>query len=78
MTGGNRFQASKLLGMYRPTLHAKIDKYDLNSKPAFDRSSADGINRMVRLCCFGLRFSGGGGYIACSKGRTTDEAQFLP
>ena len=29
ITGGNRFQASKLLGMYRPTLHAKIEKYDL-------------------------------------------------
>jgi len=29
MTGGNRSQAAKLLGMSRPTLHAKIDKYDL-------------------------------------------------
>ncbi|MGA6926590.1 MAG: sigma-54 dependent transcriptional regulator, partial [Desulfosarcina sp.] len=29
VTGGNRSQAAKLLGMSRPTLHAKIDKYDL-------------------------------------------------
>ena len=29
MTGGNRSQAAKLLGMSRPTLHAKIDKYNL-------------------------------------------------
>ncbi|WP_419663533.1 two component system response regulator, sigma54-specific [Desulfosarcina variabilis str. Montpellier] len=29
LTGGNRSQAAKLLGMSRPTLHAKIDKYNL-------------------------------------------------
>ena len=29
VTGGNRSQAAKLLGMSRPTLHAKIDKYNL-------------------------------------------------
>lgn len=29
ITGGNRSQAAKLLGMSRPTLHAKIDKYHL-------------------------------------------------
>ena len=29
MTGGNRSQAAKLLGMSRPTLHSKIDKYGL-------------------------------------------------
>jgi DNA-binding NtrC family response regulator len=28
-TGGNRSQAAKLLGLSRPTLHAKIDKYKL-------------------------------------------------
>ncbi len=28
-TGGNRSQAAKLLGMSRPTLHAKIEKYQL-------------------------------------------------
>ena len=28
-TGGNRSQAAKLLGLSRPTLHAKIDKYHL-------------------------------------------------
>ena len=29
LTGGNRSQAAKLLGMSRPTLHAKIDKYNI-------------------------------------------------
>jgi len=29
LTDGNRSQAAKLLGMSRPTLHAKIDKYNL-------------------------------------------------
>lgn len=29
MTGGNRSQAAKLLGMSRPTLHSKIDRYGL-------------------------------------------------
>ncbi len=29
MTGGNRSKAAKLLGLSRPTLHAKIDKYKL-------------------------------------------------
>ncbi len=29
LTGGNRSQAAKLLGISRPTLHAKIDKYGL-------------------------------------------------
>jgi nitrogen regulation protein NR(I) len=29
VTGGNRSQAAKLLGISRPTLHAKIDKFDL-------------------------------------------------
>ncbi|MDL2269293.1 sigma-54 dependent transcriptional regulator [Desulfosarcina sp. OttesenSCG-928-A07] len=29
ITGGNRSQAAKLLGVSRPTLHAKIDKYNL-------------------------------------------------
>ncbi|TYT76079.1 sigma-54-dependent transcriptional regulator [Desulfobotulus mexicanus] len=28
-TGGNRSQAARLLGMSRPTLHARIDKYNL-------------------------------------------------
>lgn len=28
-TGGNRSQAAKLLGLSRPTLHSKIEKYDL-------------------------------------------------
>jgi DNA-binding NtrC family response regulator len=29
LTGGNRSQAAKLLGMSRPTIHAKIDRYKL-------------------------------------------------
>jgi two-component system nitrogen regulation response regulator GlnG len=29
LTGGNRSQAAKLLGMSRPTLQAKIEKFDL-------------------------------------------------
>jgi DNA-binding NtrC family response regulator len=33
LTGGNRSQAAKLLGVSRPTLHAKIDKYDLKLGP---------------------------------------------
>ena len=28
-TGGNRSQAAKLLGLSRPTLHAKIEKYNI-------------------------------------------------
>ena len=28
-TDGNRTQAAKLLGMSRPTLHAKIEKYNI-------------------------------------------------
>ena len=30
-TGGNRSRAAKLLGISRPTLHAKIEKYDLGN-----------------------------------------------
>lgn len=29
LTGGNRSQAAKLLGLSRPTLHSKIEKYDI-------------------------------------------------
>lgn len=32
LTGGNRSQAAKLLGLSRPTLHAKIEKYQLEMK----------------------------------------------
>ena len=31
-TDGNRSRAAKLLGITRPTLHAKIDKYNLSFK----------------------------------------------
>jgi DNA-binding protein Fis len=29
ITGGNRSQSAKLLGLSRPTLHSKIEKYGL-------------------------------------------------
>jgi DNA-binding NtrC family response regulator len=29
LTGGNRSRAARLLGLSRPTLHAKIEKYNL-------------------------------------------------
>jgi DNA-binding protein Fis len=29
MTGGNRSRAARLLGLSRPTLNAKIEKYNL-------------------------------------------------
>ncbi len=35
-TDGNRSKAAKLLGITRPTLHAKIDKYRLTFKTAID------------------------------------------
>lgn len=41
LTGGNRSQAAKLLGMSRPTIHAKIERYKLkletDVKPEIDR-----------------------------------------
>ena len=36
LTGGNRSQAARLLGISRPTLHAKIDKYQLKSRPPYN------------------------------------------
>jgi len=32
MTDGNRSQAARILGLSRPTLHSKIDKYHLHLK----------------------------------------------
>jgi len=36
LTGGNRSQAAKLLGLSRPTLHSKIEKYGLKLKTSVD------------------------------------------
>ncbi len=36
ITGGNRSQAAKLLGLSRPTLHSKIDKYHLTFKTSVE------------------------------------------
>ena len=33
LTRGNRSKAARLLGISRPTLHAKIDKYHIDSHP---------------------------------------------
>jgi DNA-binding NtrC family response regulator len=38
ITDGNRSRAAKLLGMSRPTLHAKIDKYHLKVKTAVEEN----------------------------------------
>ncbi|NJL60472.1 MAG: hypothetical protein HC887_13360 [Desulfobacteraceae bacterium] len=37
MTGGNRSKASKLLGLSRPTLHSKIEKYRLKTEISVKR-----------------------------------------
>ncbi len=37
MTGGNRSKASKLLGLSRPTLHSKIEKYRLKMETSVKR-----------------------------------------
>ena len=36
LTGGNRSQAAKLLGLSRPTLHSKIEKYGLKLKTSVE------------------------------------------
>ncbi|MCW7753987.1 sigma-54 dependent transcriptional regulator [Desulfobotulus sp. H1] len=41
-TGGNRSQAARLLGMSRPTLHARIDKYHLKMDTSVREETDDG------------------------------------
>jgi DNA-binding protein Fis len=36
LTHGNRSQAAKLLGLSRPTLHSKIEKYRLKLKTSVE------------------------------------------
>jgi DNA-binding protein Fis len=36
-TDGNRSRAAKLLGITRPTLHSKIEKYQLSFKTSVQR-----------------------------------------
>ena len=36
LTDGNRSRAAKLLGLSRPTLHSKIEKYGLKLKTLVD------------------------------------------
>ncbi|MBL6972128.1 MAG: sigma-54-dependent Fis family transcriptional regulator, partial [Desulfobacterales bacterium] len=40
LSGGNRSQAAKLLGISRPTLHSKIDKYDLKLETSVKENTA--------------------------------------
>jgi DNA-binding NtrC family response regulator len=37
LSGGNRSQAARILGISRPTLHAKMDKYQINSSSTPDQ-----------------------------------------
>jgi DNA-binding protein Fis len=39
MTRGNRSQAARLLGLSRPTLHSKIEKYRLRLKTSVEDDS---------------------------------------
>ncbi|MEZ5359275.1 MAG: sigma-54 dependent transcriptional regulator [Candidatus Zixiibacteriota bacterium] len=41
LTGGNRSQAAKLLGVTRPTLHAQLNKYGLGSAQSKDADEAE-------------------------------------
>ena len=40
LAGGNRSRAAKLLGLSRPTLHSKIDKYNLTIETSVKKGSA--------------------------------------
>jgi DNA-binding NtrC family response regulator len=40
LTGGNRSRAAKLLGLSRPTLHSKIDKYNLTIETSVKKGSS--------------------------------------
>ena len=39
LTEGNRSHAAKLLGLSRPTLHAKIEKYQLEMKTTVEKTA---------------------------------------
>ena len=39
LTGGNRSRAAKLLGLSRPTLHSKIEKYDLKLETSVKKNT---------------------------------------
>jgi two-component system nitrogen regulation response regulator GlnG len=41
MTRGNRSQAARLLGLSRPTLHSKIEKYRLRLKTSVEDEPPD-------------------------------------
>jgi DNA-binding protein Fis len=41
VTRGNRSQAARLLGLSRPTLHSKIEKYRLKLKTSVEGEPAD-------------------------------------
>jgi DNA-binding protein Fis len=40
LSGGNRSQAAKLLGLSRPTLHTKIEKYQIKMETSVTSESA--------------------------------------
>jgi len=45
LTGGNRSQSAKLLGLSRPTLHSKIEKYGLKLETSVKEDPAERINK---------------------------------
>jgi len=43
LTGGNRSKAAKMLGMSRPTLQSKLEKYDLTFETSVKKSNESGL-----------------------------------